>query len=489
MKTTANKIPTTTSSSIGLSDQSYLHLLPFSSPDQAAAADATVDSDEPDVREDDVTVRNLRDLNTSRLPEVQPKFGIPLGPVSGGAASDYLHAVPSGKYRSTFHAMRTPDMVRDDLAWRGLRKDDNVSDPDLLGIVRDPHGLMMPRRVWAYREPRSSPLRIIAPHTKASRSLSEGITEVIKRQSANPSAENTIVSYHDVVDAKYHEYESVLLDKSSSNKKKKKASKRRSASLGRTVFEILKNGGGSSSSDSEESESEKQKSELLKPAENSPPVTTVSSPDKSTVVNFSADSQQNNHVVEDLSLQDTSDIIDNRGDDEDDELDKDENEKNETIVKDEFAPSLRISENEEFVIDASKATINAEVVPLEASADKNLTENHRLHHEEAPVTETDDDENLLGDVRSLREALSGLRHALCDQKSAKPKESEAEVGEGGATMAEDSATVAKNDDLEAEADFARAIALSEQVENDLKITNESARLDEHSSGQPKNTQE
>ena len=169
----------------------------------------------------------------------------------GGAESDYLHAVPSGKYRSTFHAMRTPDTVKDDLAFRILRKDANTSDPDLLGIVKDPHGLILPRRMWQYQEPRSSPIRFLNSHTKATRSLSEGITEVILRQSANPSAENNIISYHDVVDSKYHEYESVLLDKSKGPEKKSKT-KRRSASVGRTVFELLRNGGGESS----ESESE-----------------------------------------------------------------------------------------------------------------------------------------------------------------------------------------------------------------------------------------
>ena len=76
MKSTANKIPTTTASSVGLSDQSYLLLSPFLA--QPPLQDSTPDPDEPDIWEDDVTFRILRDTNASHLPEVQPKFGFRL---------------------------------------------------------------------------------------------------------------------------------------------------------------------------------------------------------------------------------------------------------------------------------------------------------------------------------------------------------------------------------------------------------------------------
>lgn len=84
---------------------------------------------EPDITLDDVVFRNIRQANsTLRLLDPQPPFGIPLGPVSPAPNSDYLHAIPSEKYRSTFNPSRTPDVVKDDLAFRNLRKD--VKSPD-----------------------------------------------------------------------------------------------------------------------------------------------------------------------------------------------------------------------------------------------------------------------------------------------------------------------------------------------------------------------
>ncbi|XP_050546446.1 uncharacterized protein LOC126908434 [Daktulosphaira vitifoliae] len=79
---------------------------------------------EPDVTLDDVVYRSRkRNRNFLRIPDRQPPFGIPLGPIVGAAPSDYLHAVPEGRYKPTFHSRRTPDTVEDDLAFRNLRKD------------------------------------------------------------------------------------------------------------------------------------------------------------------------------------------------------------------------------------------------------------------------------------------------------------------------------------------------------------------------------
>lgn len=79
---------------------------------------------EPDVTLDDVVFRNIRHTNnTLRVSDPQPPFGIPLSPVPAAPYSDYLHAIPSDKYRSTFNPSRVPDVVKDDLAYRNLRKD------------------------------------------------------------------------------------------------------------------------------------------------------------------------------------------------------------------------------------------------------------------------------------------------------------------------------------------------------------------------------
>lgn len=81
-------------------------------------------SGEPDITLDDVVFRSRRQhLNFLKIPDPQPPFGIPLGPIVGAAPSDYLHAVPEGRYKPSFHPRKMPDTVEDDLAFRTLRKD------------------------------------------------------------------------------------------------------------------------------------------------------------------------------------------------------------------------------------------------------------------------------------------------------------------------------------------------------------------------------
>lgn len=81
-------------------------------------------SGEPDITLDDVVYRSRRQhLNFLKIPDPQPPFGIPLGPIVGAASSDYLHAVPEGRYKPSFHSRKMPDTVEDDWAFRNLRKD------------------------------------------------------------------------------------------------------------------------------------------------------------------------------------------------------------------------------------------------------------------------------------------------------------------------------------------------------------------------------
>ena len=202
----ANKVPSTvTSASMAeLANTSYLAV-------PAAAASEEWDPDsEPDIRGDDSFLRNLRDANQIRVIEPQPKFGVPLGPVTAGAASDYLHAVPGGKYRSTFNRMRHPDLVKDDLAFRHLRKDEQLSDPGGLGIVKDPHGVLPPASPWPpsrSQDTWASPALSPAPgsgeadteRSQIMRSLSENIAQIIRKQSAVPGASlDTIITYEDL---------------------------------------------------------------------------------------------------------------------------------------------------------------------------------------------------------------------------------------------------------------------------------------------------
>lgn len=81
---------------------------------------------EPDITFDDVVYRNIKHANNSlKISEPQLPFGIPIGPVTAAANSDYLHASPGDLYRPTFKPRKTPDVVKDDLAFRNLRKDDS----------------------------------------------------------------------------------------------------------------------------------------------------------------------------------------------------------------------------------------------------------------------------------------------------------------------------------------------------------------------------
>ncbi|GFG40388.1 hypothetical protein Cfor_07222, partial [Coptotermes formosanus] len=100
---------------------------------------------EPDVTLDDVVFRNIRHANnTLKVLDPQPPFGIPIGPIAPACNSDYLHAVPTDSYRSMFTPRRMPDVVKDDLAYRNLRKD-SLKEPfnfracsdDMSGILKN----------------------------------------------------------------------------------------------------------------------------------------------------------------------------------------------------------------------------------------------------------------------------------------------------------------------------------------------------------------
>lgn len=79
---------------------------------------------EPDVTYDDVVFRNIRHANsTLKIQDPQPPFGIPIGIITPAPNSDYLHATPIERFRPTFTNSKIPDVVKDDLAFRNLRKD------------------------------------------------------------------------------------------------------------------------------------------------------------------------------------------------------------------------------------------------------------------------------------------------------------------------------------------------------------------------------
>ena len=256
----ANKTPTKSLSSLALHNQSYLLLSPVLSPATSSAVLEPEPSgnDEPDTRTDDLLFRNIRDANLAPVLEPQPKFGLPnlsLGPPGVGATSDYLHAVPADRYRSTFHPMKNPDVVKDDLAFRVLRKDSNLGDPDTLGIVKDPHGVIQPARVWPpdpklQRERESRGPVVFYPnrHNLVMQSLSSDIAQIIRKQSCKPgAAEAELVNYEEdllVQDCMRAAKEAMKRDSRNTGtsifKKSPKSSRRKGKWQGKTLYDLLR---------------------------------------------------------------------------------------------------------------------------------------------------------------------------------------------------------------------------------------------------------
>ncbi|XP_065351907.1 supervillin isoform X5 [Cloeon dipterum] len=117
------KNPTTGPPAKDRTSGSYLLVSPALSPIPVQ----TLDPEEPNTTFDDMSYRAIKDANLmgNKVLDPQPPFGIPLTPAPPAANSDYLHAKPTDKYRSTFRPRKTPDLVNDDLAFRNLRKDNN----------------------------------------------------------------------------------------------------------------------------------------------------------------------------------------------------------------------------------------------------------------------------------------------------------------------------------------------------------------------------
>ena len=236
-----NRPPPETANPIAKVEQSYLLLSPAMSPVPAAATAATsaatrsrefVDSedDEPDVVTDDVGFRHIRDVNSGNVSDPQPKFGIPKVPATACSEKDYLHARPaSARYRSTFNAMRNPDLVLDDLAFRNLRKDDSLADPVTLGNreLERPEDPVVPSALEHQKRAKEEEERrkrqqlsskepcVFYPnkHNAVMKTLSEHIAKIIRKQAGIPSAsgggeggrEEKIITYEDLKNPEVYE--------------------------------------------------------------------------------------------------------------------------------------------------------------------------------------------------------------------------------------------------------------------------------------------
>uniref|UniRef100_A0A1B0G7B0 HP domain-containing protein n=1 Tax=Glossina morsitans morsitans TaxID=37546 RepID=A0A1B0G7B0_GLOMM len=129
---------------------------------------------EPDPIRDDVAYRNIKLANLQhKTVEKQPPFGIPLGPIVPASKTDYLHIESGGDIVCVKHS-KTPDVVKDDLAVRTLRK-----------------------------EPPGSKERFIYPteslikKNRATRTQSANIYSLIQRDAAKPAGGDIMSLYYE----------------------------------------------------------------------------------------------------------------------------------------------------------------------------------------------------------------------------------------------------------------------------------------------------
>lgn len=129
-------------------------------------------SHDPDLTLDDVMFRNYKKANAIRIIDPQPMFGIPLGPTTPAPSSDYLHAQPEEKFRPLFRNTKRPDVVKDDIAFRNLRKDLNKEQNLSNKVDWTPRLFDKNAQVFSYEPKPAKKLRAI-------RSLSANISNLV----------------------------------------------------------------------------------------------------------------------------------------------------------------------------------------------------------------------------------------------------------------------------------------------------------------------
>ncbi|KFM81013.1 hypothetical protein X975_25926, partial [Stegodyphus mimosarum] len=81
--------------------------------------------DNPDIEYDDLSYRRHYFGKKSKISDPQPPFGIPLRPPPPQRVfNDYLHVAPLEGLQPLCHPRGNPDVIRDDMAYRTLRKDE-----------------------------------------------------------------------------------------------------------------------------------------------------------------------------------------------------------------------------------------------------------------------------------------------------------------------------------------------------------------------------
>ncbi|XP_075160699.1 supervillin isoform X11 [Haematobia irritans] len=127
---------------------------------------------EPDPIRDDVAYRNIKLANLQpKTVDKQPPFGIPLGPIVPASQTDYLHVIPNQQLGYDKEETKAPDVVKDDLAVRALRKDP-----------------VQPKEKFHY------PSGGLQKKNRATRTQSANIYALIQRDAAKPSG-GDLLSY------------------------------------------------------------------------------------------------------------------------------------------------------------------------------------------------------------------------------------------------------------------------------------------------------
>ncbi|XP_061391181.1 uncharacterized protein LOC133326568, partial [Musca vetustissima] len=120
---------------------------------------------EPDPIRDDVAYRNIKLANLQhKTVEKQPPFGIPIGPIVPAPQTDYLHVKPNQQKEYLKKDTKAPDVIKDDLAVRALRKDP-----------------VQPKERFQY------PNSVLPKKNRATRTQSANIYALIQRDAAKPS--------------------------------------------------------------------------------------------------------------------------------------------------------------------------------------------------------------------------------------------------------------------------------------------------------------
>ncbi|XP_058828366.1 uncharacterized protein LOC131688210 [Topomyia yanbarensis] len=146
---------------------------------------------EPDIELDDLNFRSLKQANEKiKSLEVQPPFGIPLGPIPPSPNTDYLSAQPPEKpNKARFIPKRSPDLVADDLAVRQLRR-----DKDLQQSVDRVNCYAPPASDVSDENPTFSYLEDVRKKRNSakltSNTLASNIFNMIQRDAAKPSGGN-----------------------------------------------------------------------------------------------------------------------------------------------------------------------------------------------------------------------------------------------------------------------------------------------------------